>query len=505
MHAYARKQTRVITQGQEMIDEKRGATPATPQELGDSFAAANSPSYGGDLGADFAAKSSVDPEHFDPVHNRVDRDAQRRQRRHKWYWLAAIVLLAVTFFLIHRFTANSDNTRAGSSSQGGGNGGAGTGGNSSSSKGGSGSGHGGREQGPAAITVGQSRTGNIPIFNDSLGTVTPVYTVTVYPQVTGRVTAVYYKEGQLVHKGQPLIEIDPRPYQANLLQAEGTLKRDQGVLAEAQVDLARYQAAYARNAIAKQQLDDQQQVVEQDKGTVQADQGTVDYDKVQLAYCHIASPINGRVGLRLVDPGNNVFSGSGTTLAVITQLQPITVVFNVSEDALPQIQSQLKAHHALTVDAYDRSNDKKIDTGKLSSLDNIIDTATGTVKFRAAFNNREYQLFPNQFVNARLLVNTLDNVVLVPSAAVQHNGTAAFVYTVKPNKTVAVAPIDVLTSNENDTAVTGIPANADLATSGFDRLEPGAEVQIRGKSQQRPGRSQGNTGNTSSSRGSTAP
>ena len=491
-----------------MIDEKKGIAPATPRELGESFAAANSPSYGADLGAAFAAKNSVDPEHFDPVHNRVDREAQRRQRRHKWYWLAAIILLAITFILVHRFTANSDNTKAGSGGPGGGNGGSGAGGNSSPSKGGSSSssGGGGRgAQGPAAITVGQSHTGSISIYNNALGTVTPVYTVTIYPQVTGRVMSVNYKEGQLVHKGQSLIEIDPRPYQATLAQAEGTLKRDQGVLSQAQIDLARYQAAYSRNAIAKQQLDDQQQVVEQDKGTVQADQGTVDYDKVQLAYTHITSPITGRVGLRLVDPGNTVFSGSGSTLAVITQLQPITVVFNVSEDALPQIQDQLHSQRSLTVDAYDRSNDKKIESGRLNSLDNIIDTATGTVKFRANFDNRTAQLFPNQFVNARLLVKTLQDVVLVPSAAVQHNGTAAFVYTVRPNNTVAVQPVTVLTSNEQDTAVTGVPTNTSLATSGFDRLEPGAQVLVRGQNQGRPGQGQAGNKNSPTGGGTQAP
>lgn len=291
-----------------MIEKIRGAVPATSRELGESFAASNSPSYGGDLGAEFEVKNSVDPDHYDPVHHRIDRDAQRKQRRHKWYWLAAILLLVVSFFLIHRFTSNSDNTKAGSGKAGG-------------AAAGGGGGRGGN--GPAAITVGQSRTGTMPIYNNTLGTVTPVFTVTIYPQVTGRVMSVHYKEGQIVRKGQSLVDIDPRPYEANLLQAQGTLKRDQGVLAQAQIDLARYQAAYARNAIAKQQLDDQQQIVEQDKGTVQSDQGTVDYDKVQLAYCHIVSPINGRVGLRLVDPGNTVFSGSGATLAVVTQLSTL--------------------------------------------------------------------------------------------------------------------------------------------------------------------------------------
>ena len=479
-----------------MTEEQMGAPPADGAELGAAFAAHNSPSYGGDLGAEFEAKNSVDPQHYDLAHHRIDRAAQRAQRRHKWYWLGAILLLVLTFLLIHRFTANSDNTKAS---------GSGTGGNSA--QGASTGGAGGRgQQGPAAITVSQSKTGNINIYNDALGTVTPVFTVTVYSQVTGRVMAVYYKEGQLVHKGQPLVEIDPRPYEATLKQAEGTLKRDQGVLAEAQIDLSRYQEAFSRNAIARQQLEDQQQLVVQDQGTVTSDQGTVDYDRVQLAYCHIVAPITGRVGLRLVDPGNTVFSGTGSTLVVITQLQPITVVFNVSEDSIPQIQQQLHANRALEVDAFDRSNDRQIDTGKLSSVDNQIDTTTGTVKFRAVFDNKNNILFPNQFVNARLLVKTLDNVVLVPSAAVQHNGTAAFVYVVKPNNTVAVQPITPLTSNEQVTAVQGVAPNTNLATSGFDRLENGAQVQMHNGQQTPQRNSQGHGSNSAGGTGgSSAP
>jgi multidrug efflux system membrane fusion protein len=244
------------------------------------------------------------------------------------------------------------------------------------------------------------------------------------------------------------------------------------------MDLARYQAAFARNAIARQQMEDQEKIVAQDEGTVRADQGTVDYDKVQLSYTHIVSPISGRVGLRLVDPGNTVFSGSSSTLVVITQLEPITVVFNVSEDDLPQVQSQLQGRKALEVTAFDRANERPLETGKLTSLDNEIDTQTGTLKFRASFPNKEGVLFPNQFVNARLRVRTLTHATLVPTAAVQHNGTAAFVYIVKPSNTVNVQPITAITNNDDVTAVTGVDPGVTLATSGFDRLENGAPVQV---------------------------
>jgi multidrug efflux system membrane fusion protein len=267
-------------------------------------------------------------------------------------------------------------------------------------------------------------------------------------------------------------------------QAEGNLEHDEAVLAQARIDLARYQAAYARNAIAKQQLDDQEQAVKQYEGTVKSDRGTVAYDKVQLSYCHIVAPIGGKVGLRLVDPGNTIFAGNSSTLVVITQLQPITVVFNVSEDDLPQIQSQLKGGRALNVDAFDRANDKQIESGKLTSFDNQVDTTTGTIKFRATFANKTLTLFPNQFVNARLLVKTLRNVTLVPSAAVQHNGTAAFVYVVQPNNTVSVNPVTSLTANEQVNAVQGINPNVTVATSGFDRLENGVPVSVGGRGAQ---------------------
>jgi len=293
---------------------------------------------------------------------------------------------------------------------------------------------------------------------------------------------VHYTEGQLVQKGEPLVEIDPQPYEATLKQAQGNLEHDQGVLAQAKMDLARYQDAWSKNAIAKQQLDDQEHAVRQDEGTVKADQGTVDYDKVQLDYCHIVAPITGTVGLRLVDPGNTVFAGNSSTLVVLTQLQPITVVFNVSEDDLPSVQSQLKGGRTLTVDAFDRANAKQLESGKLTSLDNQIDTTTGTLKFRATFPNKNLSLFPNQFVNARLLLRTIRNAVLVPTAAVQHNGTQAFVYVVQRNNTVSVQNITTQTSNEQVTAVQGVNAGVTLATSGFDRLESGVLVSVHRQS-----------------------
>jgi multidrug efflux system membrane fusion protein len=351
------------------------------------------------------------------------------------------------------------------------------------------------QQDNAAITAAQSRTGDMGIYVTALGTVTPTYTVTVYSQITGQVMEVHYREGQMVRKGEPLIDIDPRPYQATLKQAQGTLQHDQGLLAQARMDLQRYRDAYARNAIAKQQLDDQTQTVVQYEGNVKADQGTVAYDEVQLEYCHIVAPIAGRVGLRLVDPGNTVFAGSGSTLIVITQLQPITVVFNVSEDDLPQVQAQLQGDSKLSVDVFDRANDHRIESGTLASLDNQVDTTTGTVRFRAELPNKELALFPNQFVNARLLVQMLKNVTLVPTVAIQHNGTDDFVYVVKPNNTVAAQNVTALTTNEQDTAVQGLNAGVTIATTGFDRLENGAHVTVRTPAQQQgQGQAQGRPG-----------
>src|SRR6202034_2443698 len=249
----------------------------------------------------------------------------------------------------------------------------------------------------------------------------------------GVVTAVLFKEGQQVRKGDALIDIDPRPYQATLLQAQGALERDQNVLAQAQMDLERYRSALARNAIAAQTVADQEKLVLQDQGTVKNDQGTVQFDQLQLDYCHITAPISGQVGLRLVDPGNVVQSAGTTVLAVITQLEPITVIFTLPEDSLGPVLARLRAQAKLSVDALDRSGQKTLGSGMLTALDNQIDTTTGTVKARATFDNKNDALFPNQFVNTRLLVNTLHGVTLVPTSAIQQNGRTSFVYVILNN------------------------------------------------------------------------
>ncbi len=264
------------------------------------------------------------------------------------------------------------------------------------------------------ITTATAKKGDIGVYQDAIGTVTPVYTASISSQVTGLVVAVHYKEGQQVRKGDPLIDIDSRPYRATLLQAQGTLERDENVLAQAQMDLERYRGAWARNAIAKQILDDQEKLVLQEEGTVKNDQGTVQFDQIQVDYCHIIAPITGRVGLRLVDPGNVVQSSGTVTLAVITQLQPITVIFTIPEDSLGPVAARLQQKAKLPVDAFDRTAQTKIASGTLLTLDNQIDTTTGTVKGRARLRQQKQRLFPNQFVNARLLVNTLQGVTLDP-------------------------------------------------------------------------------------------
>jgi multidrug efflux system membrane fusion protein len=368
------------------------------------------------------------------------------------FWIIVLVVFAAAFVLVLRH--HDDTTKAAKSPRGGG--------------------------GAVTVTTTTAQKGDIGIYLDSIGTVTPVYTSSITSQVNGIVTAVHYTEGQIVHKGDPLIDIDPRTYQATLLQAQGTLERDENVLGQAKMDLERYKLAWARNAIPKQTLDDQEKIVLQDEGTVKLDQGVVQFDQVQLDYCHITAPVTGKVGLRLVDPGNVVQSSGTLTLAVITQLAPITVIFTIPEDNLGQVQQRLHKNAVLTADAFDRGGQNKIASGKLLTLDNLIDTTTGTVKARASFDNKDSSLFPNQFVNIRLLVDTQHNATLIPASAIQHNGQAAFVYVLQDN-TAHMKSIKQGVTDGGTAQVTGINPGDVLANSSFDKLQDNVKVVVSGK------------------------
>jgi multidrug efflux system membrane fusion protein len=329
------------------------------------------------------------------------------------------------------------------------------------------------------VSVGQAKAGSIDIFLDALGTVTPVYTVTVASRVAGEVTEVCFQEGQMVKKNDLLAVIDPRPYAAALLQAQGQLARDQAMLKNARLDLIRYQKAYEQHAIPEQQLATQEALVEQDAGIVQLDEGNLAAAQVNVDYTRIVSPIDGRVGLRSIDPGNIVQANGTTGLATITQLQPITVIFTIAEDDLSRVAEQMAAGRALRVDALDRSQQRKLAEGILMTLDNEINPATGTVRARATFPNLKGELFPNQFVNVRLLIKTLPNVILVPAASVQRNIDAAFVYVVQPDSTALIRDVKVVATEGDFTAVSGVKPGEQLVTDGFDKLQSGSRIALR--------------------------
>ena len=331
---------------------------------------------------------------------------------------------------------------------------------------------------PMVVTA-TARRGSIGFYVQALGTVTPLASVNLYSQVNGRVMTVHYSEGQMVHRGDPLIDLDPRPYEAQLKEAQGTLQHDKGLLAQAEMDLSRYKEAADAQAIARQTYEDQKQVVEQYKGTVQNDTGQVEYAQVQLSYCHLTSPIDGRVGLRLLDPGNTVFSGASNPIVVITQLVPISVVFNVAEDDLGQVRNEIMHRARLQVDALDRTQLVKLATGYLLTLDNQIDTSTGTLRFRGQFDNHDLKLYPNQFVNARMLVKTLQDAILIPTAAVQRNGTQAFVYVLQPDRTVKIRQVVELTTENDVAAVTGLNEGEIVSATGFEKLQDGTKVKVQ--------------------------
>ncbi len=332
---------------------------------------------------------------------------------------------------------------------------------------------------PQPVGAATIDKGDIRIVLNELGTVTPLATVTVKTQINGQLVDVGFKEGQMVRKGDFLAQIDPRPYQVALGQAQGQLAHDQGLLAQAQTNLRRYQTLGRQDSIAQQQVDDQRFLVAQYTGSVQSDQAQVDSARLNLTYCHIIAPVDGQVGLRQVDPGNYVQTSDTNGVVVITQMQPISVIFSVPEDGLADIIARLRSGATLSVDAYDRANLRGLATGQLATLDNQIDTTTGTLKMRALFANPDEALYPNQFVNVRLLVNTLRDAVRVPVPAVQRGEPGTYVYVITPDNTVAVRPVKLGPTDGGYTAVlSGLRPGERVVTDGTDRLREGAAVTV---------------------------
>jgi multidrug efflux system membrane fusion protein len=334
---------------------------------------------------------------------------------------------------------------------------------------------------PAAVTAVAARRSDVHVYVDALGSVLPVNTVTVRSRVDGELMAVHFKEGDLVQGGDLLAEIDRRPFEVQLTQAEGQLAKDQASLDNARKDLERYRVLFAEDSIASQQVDTEESLVRQLEGTVKADQGQIDAAKLQLAYCRITAPFSGRVGLRLVDPGNIVHASDSTGLIVITQLRPIAVIFAIPEDTLPAVLAKLEAGQRPTVEAYDREQRRRLASGSLLTADNEIDPSTGTVKLKAIFPNAGSELFPNQFVNARLLLDVRRGATVVPTAAIQRGAQGPFVYVVKPDHTVAVRSVMTAVTEGDDTSIANGLSLGDLVvTEGADRLREGATVEVRG-------------------------
>lgn len=332
---------------------------------------------------------------------------------------------------------------------------------------------------PMPVGVAQAKIGDIRITLDALGAVTPLATVTVKPEVNGIIQRIDFKEGQMVRAGDVLAEIDPRPYQAALDQAKGTLARDQAQLANAQIDLKRYQTLWSQNAISQQILATQEALVRTDAGTVEADKGTVEAAAVNRAFCRITSPVSGQVGLRQIDLGNYVQVGGTTGIVVVTELQPMSVLFTLPEDDIAQVMAQIHAGAKLQADAYDRSKTTKIASGVLANVDNEIDPTTGTVKLRAMFHNSDLRLFPSQFVNIRLLVNTLHGQTTVPAAAIQHGASGNYVFTVGQDHTVHMRHVTLGPTDGDTVDVTrGLAPGDVVVVDGADRLKDGTRVEI---------------------------
>jgi multidrug efflux system membrane fusion protein len=375
-------------------------------------------------------------------------------RRHWWIWLLAACLLG---FMVYSRATRSMGTTGGAGKRGAG---------AAAQK--------------VAVAAVPAKLGDIPIYLTGLGSVTSLRTVTVKSRVDGELMKVNYREGQIVKKGELLAEIDPRPYQAQLTQAQGQMVRDKALLQNAHLDLERYRTLSQEDSIAKQQYDTQKSLVRQLEGTVKFDQGQIDNAKLQLIYSRITAPVGGRIGLRAVDPGNIIHATDTTGLAVITQLEPITVVFTIPEDNLPEVQDKLQEKKRLSVDAYNREQTRKLSSGALLTMDNQIDPSSGTVRLKAEFANKDHRLFPNQFVNARLLLDTRRGVVVIPTAAIQRSTQGTFVFLVKADQTVAMRRVRLGPSEADEAAVEEGLAVGDLVVvEGLERLREGSKVVVK--------------------------
>jgi membrane fusion protein, multidrug efflux system len=385
-------------------------------------------------------------------------------KNRRWLWIVALVVLIALGIW---YSKSKDSAEA-----------QGPAGAASGGKGGR-QGQGGPGQ-PVPVVVATAQRGDLPVYFNGLGTVTAFNTVTVRSRVDGQIVKINFTEGQTVHQGDALVEIDPRPYQVQLEQAEGQLAKDQAQLRDVQVDYERYQLLFKEGVIPKQQVDTQQAQVGQYQGAIRADQGTIDSAKLQIVYSHVTAPITGRVGLRLVDMGNIVHATDTTGLLVITQLQPIAVIFSLPQDQLSQVLSKLHGKQQLPVDAYDRDDTTKVATGKLLTIDNQIDTTTGTYKLKSEFSNEKETLFPNQFVNVHLLVDTKRNLTVVPSPAIQRGPQGTYVYLAQKDNSVKIQPVTIALSSGNSTGIaSGLQPGDNVVVDGQDKLQDGSKIEAR--------------------------
>ena len=376
-------------------------------------------------------------------------------RTRRWAWIAAAVALAVLALAAWYWFGHGSSDQA----KGGGKGDA--------------------ASRPMPVVAAPARKGNIDVSLDALGTVTPLNNVVVRARVDGQLMSVAFREGQNVKAGDLLAQIDPRPFEVMLTQANGQMARDQAQLKNAQVDLERYQTLLAQDSISRQQVDTQAALVRQFQGAVESDKGAIDNARLQLTYARITAPISGRVGLRQVDPGNIVHASDSNGVVTITQVQPVTVIYPVPEDNVPRIVKRMQTAQSVPVDAFDRGGKTRLATGRLLTMDNQIDTATGTVKVKAEFPNTDGALFPNQFVNVRMVVETHEDTTLVPTAAIQRGAPGTFVFLVKEDKTVAVTPVQLgAVSGETTEVIKGLAPGNLVVVDGADKLRDGASVEL---------------------------